>query len=63
MEVGAIKKNSEELRKLKRRVKELEVEVEQLKKRTEDNKAKEIVTWTVAVLELATAIIALIATW
>ncbi len=58
----AIKKDSEELRKLKRRVKELEVEVEQLKKKDRDNMALEIVTWTVAIIELATAIIALAAT-
>lgn len=62
LEVGAIK-SSEELRKLKRRVKKLEVEVEQLKKKDRDNAALEIVTWTVAVIELATAIIALVASW
>lgn len=59
--MAAIKKDSEELRKLKRRVKELEMEVEQLKKKDRDNTAIEIVTWVVAVLELATAIIALVA--
>lgn len=53
-----IKKDSEELRKLKRRVEKLEMEVEQLKKKDRDNTAIEIVTWVVAVLELATAIIA-----
>ena len=50
------------MRKLKRRVKKLEVEVEQLKKKDRDNKAVEIVTWTVAIIEFATAIIALVAT-
>lgn len=59
--MAAIKKDSEELRKLKRRVKELEMEVEQLKKKDRDNTAIEIVTWTVAIIELATAIIALVA--
>lgn len=49
------------MRKLKRRVEELEAEVEQLKKRTENSKAVQIITWTVAIVDLATAILALIA--
>lgn len=57
----AIKKVQKELRKLEHRVGELEEQVEQLKKRTGNNMALEIVTWTVAIIEVATAIIALIA--
>lgn len=57
--MAAIKKRKRELRKLERRVEELEGKVEQLKKRTGDNKAFEIIVWTTAILELATAIIAL----
>ena len=49
------------MRKLKRRVEELEAEEEQLKKRTENSKAVQIITWTVAIVDLATAILALIA--
>ena len=60
-EVAAIKKGRKELRKLEQKVSELEEQVEQLKRRTGDSRVREIVTWTVALIELTTAILALIA--
>jgi hypothetical protein len=49
------------LRKLKRRVGELEAEVEQLKKRTEKSKVLEIIELTALIFEIAASAIAVIA--
>lgn len=50
-----------ELRKLKRRVEELEAEVEQLKKRTEKSKVLEIIELTALIFEIAASATAIIA--
>ncbi len=49
------------MRKLKRRVEELEAEVEQLKKRTEKSKVLEIIELTALIFEIAASAIAVIA--
>lgn len=49
------------MRKLKQRVEELEVEVEQLKKRTENSKVLEIMELTALIFEIAASVTAIIA--
>lgn len=48
------------MRKLKRRVRELEVKVEQQEKRTNESKAIQIIVWLTALIEFVIAVIALI---
>lgn len=49
------------MRKLKQRVEELEVEVEQLKKRTENSKILEIMELTALIFEIVASVTAIIA--
>lgn len=48
------------MRKLERKVKKLEAEVEQLKKRTNESRAYQVACWTLVILEIAVAVIAIV---
>ena len=48
------------LEKLERKVRELEAKVEQLQKKTNDSRAFQAASWTLVILEIAVAVIAII---
>lgn len=48
------------MKKLERKVEELEAKVEQLEKRTNESRAFQVASWTLVLLEIAVAILAII---